>query len=33
MKIKVKYVPSEETLVLNGNRFFTEEQVAEIMKA
>lgn len=33
MKIKVKYIKSEETLQYMSNRFFTEEQVKEIMRA
>lgn len=33
MKIKVKQIKSEEELVRNGNRFFTDEQVKEILYA
>lgn len=33
MKIKVKQIKSEETLIRSGNKFFTKEQVKEIMRA
>lgn len=33
MKINVKQVKSEEQLELHGNRFFTQEQLHEIMRA
>ena len=33
MKINVKQVESEEQLEFHGNRFFTQEQINEIMRA
>lgn len=33
MKIKVDYVESYEVLQKFGNKFFTQEQLAEIMRA
>lgn len=33
MEINIKQIKSEEVLELCGNRFFTEEQIAEIRKA
>lgn len=33
MKIEVKQIKSKETLVRYGNRFFTKEQIKEIIKA
>lgn len=33
MKIEVKQIKSEETLVRNGNRFFTQEQLKDIVRA
>lgn len=33
MKIKIKYIKSGETLQYMSNRFFTKEQVKEIMGA
>lgn len=33
MKIEVKQIKSEETLVRSGNRFFTQEQLKEIARA
>lgn len=33
MKINIKQIESEEVLELCGNRFFTEEQLAEIRRA
>lgn len=33
MKIEIKQVKSEETLQRCGNRFFTQEQINEIMRA
>lgn len=33
MKINIKQIKSEETLRLYGNKFFTEEQLNEIVRA
>lgn len=33
MKIKVKYTKAAEELEFHGNRFFTKEQLAGIMRA
>lgn len=33
MKINVNQVESEEQLEFHGNRFFTQEQINEIMRA
>jgi len=33
MKINIKQIKSEETLVRSGNKFFTNEQVDEIRRA
>ena len=33
MKINIKQTKSEETLKLYGNKFFTEEQLNEIVRA
>ena len=33
MKIEIKQIRSKEDLVFSGNRFFTKEQVEEIMGA
>ena len=33
MKIEIKQIKSEETLTRSGNKFFTKEQVKEIMRA
>jgi len=33
MKIEVKQIKSEETLIRCGNKFFTHEQVEEIRRA
>lgn len=33
MKIEVKQIESEETLVRNGNHFFTQEQLKDIVRA
>lgn len=33
MKIKVKHIEDGEQLEFHGNRFFTEEQLAEIRRA
>lgn len=33
VKIKIKQIKSEETLVRCGNRFFTQEQIEDIIKS